>query len=280
MILDHLTPPMTQADSHGVMAELESQMDEYYEAAGMDRARSDALLADILATARRAGITRDCGIEDSEDEAEQLLKLDNYLCDLKELQIRDGLHVFGRSPAKDAADGLLAQILRTPRGDGEGASGSLPRALASDLGLGSREDFDPLTAERGLPWDGPRPDILARISDAPAGVAVATRSNDSICWHWRWCRGRSLHRGYGLPKSCRMRAIPSASVWMSAGRRRGGRDAAGAGRSLGSVRRLRRADARPAGSASDRAQFLFHRQSSAADSGGVAAWLGVGRSAA
>ena len=167
VILDHLTPPMTQADSHGVMAELESQMDEYYEAAGMDRARSDALLADILVTARRAGITQDCGIEDSEDEAEQLLKLDNYLCDLKELQIRDGLHVFGRSPAKDAADGLLAQILRTPRGDGEGANGSLPRALATDLGLGSREDFDPLTAERGLPWDGPRPDILARISDAP-----------------------------------------------------------------------------------------------------------------
>ena len=61
-------------------------------------------------------------VEDSEDEAEQLLKLDNYLCDLKELQIRDGLHVFGRSPAKGAADGLLAQILRTPRGDGEGDS--------------------------------------------------------------------------------------------------------------------------------------------------------------
>ena len=36
-----------------------------------------------------------------------------------------------------------------------------PQALASDLGLGSREDFDPLTAERGLPWDGPRPDTGA-----------------------------------------------------------------------------------------------------------------------
>ena len=167
VILDHLTPPMTQADSHGVMAELESQMDEYYEAAGMDRARSDALLGDILATARRAGITQDCGIEDSEDESEQLLKLDNYLCDLKELQIRDGLHIFGQSPATQAAAGLLTQILRTPRGDGEGANGALPRALAIDLGLGSPEDFDPLTAERGLAWGGPRPDILERISGAP-----------------------------------------------------------------------------------------------------------------
>ena len=113
VIIDHLTPPMTQADSHGVMAELESQMDEYYEAAGMDRARSDALLIDILATATRAGITEDCGIDEAEDPAEQLLQLDNYLCDLKEMQIRDGLHIFGESPATDLADSLLTQILRT-----------------------------------------------------------------------------------------------------------------------------------------------------------------------
>jgi len=165
VILDHLTPPMTQADSHGVMAELEAQMDEYYEAAGMDRARSDALLTDILATATRAGITADCGIDDAEDPAEQLLKLDNYLCDLKELQIRDGLHVFGTSPSTDLADGLLTQILRTPRGDGEGMNASLPRAIAHDLGLGGDDRFDPLTAARGAPWDGARPSRLAALSD-------------------------------------------------------------------------------------------------------------------
>ncbi len=89
---------MTQADSHGVMAEMESQMDEYFEAAGMDRARSDALLSDILMTAERAGIAADCGIAVDDDAGEKLLKLDNFLCDLKELQIRDGLHIFGVTP--------------------------------------------------------------------------------------------------------------------------------------------------------------------------------------
>ena len=165
VILDHLTPPMTQADSHGVMAELEAQMDEYFEAAGMDRARSDALLGDILGTAMRAGIAQDCGIEESDETGEQLLKLDNYLCDLKELQIRDGLHVYGTSPERGLADGLLAQILRTPRGDGEGANSSLIRALARDLGLGDAESFDPLTTERGLAWEGPRPACLKEMSD-------------------------------------------------------------------------------------------------------------------
>ena len=175
VILDHLTPPMTQADSHGVMAELEAQMDEYFEAAGMDRARSDALLGDILDTAMRAGIAQDCGIDDSDDPGARLLKLDNYLCDLKELQIRDGLHVYGASPGRELADGLLAQILRTPRGDGEGTNASLLRALARDLelcslGLGDlgpddADVFDPLTSERGLVWDGPRPTCLDEMSD-------------------------------------------------------------------------------------------------------------------
>ena len=169
VILDHLTPPMTQADSHGVMAEMESQMDEYFEAAGMDRARSDALLSDILMTAERAGITADCGIAADDDAGEKLLKLDNFLCDLKELQIRDGLHIFGVTPDRPLADGLLTQMLRTPRGDGTGAQAALPRALAADLGLKGDGDeiLDPLTAERGVPWDGARPRMLADLSSAP-----------------------------------------------------------------------------------------------------------------
>ena len=36
-----------------------------------------------------------------EDEDSDLAKLDAYLCELKEAQIRDGLHVFGQSPTGD-----------------------------------------------------------------------------------------------------------------------------------------------------------------------------------
>jgi cobaltochelatase CobN len=169
VILDHLTPPMSKADGHGVMAEVEMQMDEYYEAAGMDKARSDALLVDILATAERAGITADCGIDANDDVSEKLLKLDNFLCDLKEMQIRDGLHIFGASPTGGLADDLLCQILRTPRGDGSGADASLVRALALDLDLCLPDDadtgpFDPLTSTRAMPWNGARPEVLATRS--------------------------------------------------------------------------------------------------------------------
>ena len=165
VILDHLTPPMTLADSHGVMAELETQMDEYFEAAGLDSRRSDALMQAILMTADRAGIADDCGITPDDGDDEKLLKLDNFLCDLKEMQIRDGLHIYGQSPQGRLRTDLLTAILRIPRGEGDGANASILRALAKDFGM---TDFDPLTAERAAPWQGVRPDVLTKF-DAELG---------------------------------------------------------------------------------------------------------------
>ena len=172
VILDHLTPPMTLADSHGVMAELETQMDEYYEAAGLDSRRSDALMQAILMTADRAGIADDCGIAPEDGDDEKLLKLDNFLCDLKEMQIRDGLHIYGQSPSDRLRCDLLTAILRIPRGDGAAAKASILRALAKDLNLTDQQrtdqletGFDPLTAERATPWQGARPPVLAAFDD-------------------------------------------------------------------------------------------------------------------
>ena len=174
VVIDHLTPPLTQAGAHGPMAEIESLMDEYFEASGMDPVRSKALLGDILEVSERAGITADCGIQPEDMPDEKLLKLDNFLCDLKELQIRDGLHIFGQSPAHDHEIELLAQILRTPRDDGLADNMSLLRALAADLGLtdagldpseNEKIDFDPLTSIAGDAWQGQKPTILCQISD-------------------------------------------------------------------------------------------------------------------
>ena len=178
VIIDHLTPPMTQADSHGVMAELEAQMDEYYEAAGMDAARSAALLVDILETAERAGIATDCGMDKEADPADKLTRLDNYLCDLKELQIRDGLHCFGKSPTGRFARDLIAQMLRIPRDDGQGANASLLRALAKDLDMnapadgakiceGQKNSTSVNSRARADISDSPGTPARANISDSP-----------------------------------------------------------------------------------------------------------------
>ena len=155
VIIDHLTPPLTRAESYGPLAELEQLVDEYYDAAGMDPRRLRHLARAILELSRRIGLDRDCGIVDNEGEDAALAKLDNYLCELKELQIRDGLHVFGESPRGAQLVDLLVALTRLPRGKGEGGDASLLRALAADLGIG--RGFDPLDCALGGPWQGARP---------------------------------------------------------------------------------------------------------------------------
>ena len=157
VIVDHLTPPLTRAESYGPLAELELLVDEYYEAAGVDPRRLLVLRKQILELTQRIGLDKDCGIAGEDDEEAALAKLDNYLCELKEMQIRDGLHVFGLAPEGDQLTDLLVALTRLPRGTGEQGDASLIRALAADLGFG---DFDPLNCEMGAPWQGPKPDTL------------------------------------------------------------------------------------------------------------------------
>ncbi|HZT52559.1 MAG TPA: cobaltochelatase subunit CobN, partial [Stellaceae bacterium] len=156
VIVDHLTPPLTRAESYGRLAELERLVDEYYEAASSDPRRLALLRGQILELVRAEGIDRDCGIDAADGEAGALAKLDAYLCELKEMQIRDGLHIFGRVPEGGQLTDLLVALARLPRGEAAHQA-SLVRALAVDLALG----FDPLAADLAAPWQGPRPAALA-----------------------------------------------------------------------------------------------------------------------
>ncbi|SFP34560.1 cobaltochelatase subunit CobN [Tranquillimonas alkanivorans] len=161
VILDHLTPPLTRAETYGPLRDLEALVDEYYEAAGVDPRRIAHLRDEILSLARTTGLDADVGMTGGDAEGD-LAKLDAYLCELKEAQIRDGLHIFGRAPEGRLERDLALALLRTPRGDGKGGNASLIRALAIDLAL----DFDPLDPDMAAPWTGPRPEALAAVSDA------------------------------------------------------------------------------------------------------------------
>jgi cobaltochelatase CobN len=163
VIVDHLTPPLTRAETYGPLAELEGLVDEYYEAAGVDPRRVAYLRDQILALSRSLGLDRDIGIRADDGADDALAKLDNHLCELKELQIRDGLHVFGEAPAGEQLTGLLAALVRAPRKTGEGGNASLLRALARDLALG----FDPLDCVMAEPWSGPRPAALLEVGAQP-----------------------------------------------------------------------------------------------------------------
>ena len=162
VIIDHLTPPLTRAESYGPLKDLELLVDEYYEAAQGDPRRIKVLRRDILELARSSGLDKDIGIDTGDmNDDNALAALDNHLCELKELQIRDGLHVFGVSPGGDQLADLLVALVRLPRQDGKGGNASILRALAADLDL--PEDFDPLDAEMAKLWNGAKPDSLLAV---------------------------------------------------------------------------------------------------------------------
>ncbi|TCD15021.1 cobaltochelatase subunit CobN [Oricola cellulosilytica] len=170
VIIDHLTPPLTRAENYGPLKDLEVLVDEYYDAAGSDPRRLKVLKVRILDLVRDIGLDHDAGIgaDDASDAA--LEKLDAYLCDLKEMQIRDGLHVFGKAPEGRLLTDLVTALARVPRGVGEGADASLQRAIAADMELG----FDPLDCDMAAKWTGPRPNMLQTVSEDPWRTAGDT----------------------------------------------------------------------------------------------------------
>ncbi len=175
VIIDHMTPPLSRAETYGELAELERLVDEYYQAMGLDQRREDHLRQAILKQARESHLVEELPPADADtaDDSDTALlqQLDAYLCDLKEAQIRDGLHCLGELPPTEQLRDTLVALMRLPRGEADEDAGLL-HALAADLGLG--DDFDPLQA-KATEWSGPRPPMLADVSEAAWRTEYDTR---------------------------------------------------------------------------------------------------------
>lgn len=135
IIIDHLIPPMTRAENHGELLQLEVLIDEYYEAALLDPKRATLIKKNIKKLVESTHLSIDLQAE--EEEVDSLLeRIDGYLCELKEAQIRGGLHILGRLPQGEALEDLVVALHRLPQLEVVG----ITQALAQDLNL----DLDPL----------------------------------------------------------------------------------------------------------------------------------------
>ncbi|WP_410631703.1 cobaltochelatase subunit CobN [Amycolatopsis sp. cmx-4-83] len=135
-IVDHLIPPMARAESYGDMARLEQLLDEHANIAAMDPAKLPAIRAQIWTLIQAAKLDHDLGVEARPHDAEFddfLLHIDGWLCEVKDAQIRDGLHVLGAAPVGEARVNLVLSMLRASQMWG-GKQGAVP-GLRSALGL-------------------------------------------------------------------------------------------------------------------------------------------------
>ncbi|WP_414551084.1 cobaltochelatase subunit CobN [Anabaena sp. CCY 0017] len=178
VILDHLTPPMTRAELYGALQQLENLVDEYYEAESLDPTRLPLIRDRIRELVIQENLHKDLGIANETDilkfESVVLNFIGGYLCELKEAQIRDGLHIFGQCPQGRQLRDLIVAIARIPNRYSEG----ITRVIATDWGL----DFDPLTTDFNTPLSaGDRQVLDTKISlDAIHRVSTSRTVGDAV----------------------------------------------------------------------------------------------------
>jgi cobaltochelatase CobN len=169
--IGHLTPPLSAAGLHGALAEMEGIVEEYAAADGLDRRRQRHLEEEIVERAWSNGLAAECGLVRGEVNRAAVAKLDAHLCDIKDLAIRGGLHVFGRAPdpsfeacATGERRGLLAAL------DGR-------RVAPGPAGAPSRGRLDVLPTGRNLTSIDPRaiPTRTAASIGARAAAEVVRR---------------------------------------------------------------------------------------------------------
>jgi len=126
LTLGHLPPPLVGTDLSGEARELERLVDEYAQADGLDRRRRERLARLIVETAQRSGLAREAGVATDVAPDEALRRIDAWLCDLKDLAIKDGLHVYGRFPPPPASEASGGE------GSGVGGAACSERAYLSN----------------------------------------------------------------------------------------------------------------------------------------------------
>ena len=183
-IVDHLIPPMARAESYGDTARLEQLLDEHANIAALDPAKLPAIRQQIWTLMSAAKMDHDLGLAERPDDDsfdDMLMGVDGWLCEIKDVQIRDGLHVLGAAPTGEAELDMVLSILRARQlFGGEQSMPGLRQALGlAEDGTDDRADVDAAEAQaRGLlaglqavGWDAGHVDTLT----ADEGVARILR---------------------------------------------------------------------------------------------------------
>jgi cobaltochelatase CobN len=189
-LIGHLVPPMARAESYGDIARLEQLLDEHAQIAALDPAKLPAIRAQIWTLIQAAKLDHDLGLDDRPHDAEFddfVLHVDGWLCEIKDAQIRDGLHVLGAVPEGEARVNLVLAILRARQMWG-GQAQALP-GLREALGYaeksGDRAAADTIEAQaralveamEAADWD---PAAVPGVVTATLGADAQSAAADAV----------------------------------------------------------------------------------------------------
>lgn len=183
--LGHLPPPTTTSELDDNQQRLERLVDEYAQADGLDRRRRDQLAKLIVETASASGLAGEAGVATTDAPDEALRRIDAWLCELKDLSIKDGLHVFGRHQADETDRARLASAERERQALLEALDGR--HIAAGPSGAPARGRLDVLPTGRNLFTADPRTMPTPTAFDLGAMAADAV-VRDYLQSHGDWPR--------------------------------------------------------------------------------------------
>ena len=154
--IGHLTPPLISSPAHGATAEIEGLMDEFAEARALDPRRARRIADLVLERARETGLAEEAGLGVALDPDDALTRLNSWLCDLKDMRIGDGLHVYGRGAdaisATHETRGLIAALAGRRVAPGPGGAPSRGRLDVLPTGR-NLYSVDPRSVPTRTAWE-------------------------------------------------------------------------------------------------------------------------------
>ena len=151
VVVDHLTPPLVRAETYEDLTRLEGLLDTHAQLAALDPTKLPAIRAEVWNLLEATSLTRDLGLDTVPDFADPsfddlVLTIDGYLCELKDAQIRGGLHVLGEAPTGASLVDAVLACTRLAQGEVPSLRAHLAARLGIDPASNHRHEIDELEA--------------------------------------------------------------------------------------------------------------------------------------
>lgn len=136
-VIDHMVPAMMRAEGYGKLSELDGILQEYLRAKqGKEEQKAKDLIGEVHRFVIDLDLTSDLGLPadaGEEEVARNAERLCDYLCEVRDVIIKDGLHVFGRPPEGDRLCEMVYALTRLSNGNVPSLREGVAEALSLSL---------------------------------------------------------------------------------------------------------------------------------------------------
>ncbi|MBE6527643.1 MAG: cobaltochelatase subunit CobN [Thermoplasmata archaeon] len=121
VLIGHMCPTMTRAGSYDDISAVDEPLQSYFRSkASQNDERKKAMLTEILEALKKSDMLRDLNLDSGITAEELEYHLDDiheYITEVKDALIRDGLHILGRAPEGELLDEMIYGLMRLRNGD-------------------------------------------------------------------------------------------------------------------------------------------------------------------